>query len=92
MVGSVYGYLKKPMKSMWSPGKNPNNTVHVDDVAGAAWACAEWIAPLGRAEANVLAGEEIVFHNDKKKVKEVEGMPPHDQKLICPLFNLVGPI
>ncbi|KAG6909835.1 hypothetical protein DXG01_015108 [Tephrocybe rancida] len=88
-VGSVYGFLKKPMKSMWSPGKNPNNTVHIDDVAGAAWACAEWVAPLGRAEANTLAGEEILFHNDKKKVKEVQGMPSHDQKLIAPLFNLV---
>ncbi|KAG5716281.1 hypothetical protein E4T56_gene10602 [Termitomyces sp. T112] len=88
-VASVYGYLKKPMKSMWSPGKNPNNTVNVADVAGAAWACAEWIGPLGRTEANVLAGEEILFHNDKKKVREVEGMPPHDQKLIAPLFNLV---
>ncbi|KAH0584080.1 hypothetical protein H2248_009653 [Termitomyces sp. 'cryptogamus'] len=88
-VASVYGYLKKPMKSMWSPGKNPNNTVNVADVAGAAWACAEWIGPLGRTEANVLAGEEILFHNDKKKVREVEGMPPHDQKLIAPLFNLL---
>ncbi|KAF8078139.1 hypothetical protein FPV67DRAFT_1464325 [Lyophyllum atratum] len=81
-VGSVYGYLKKPMKSTWSPGKNPNNTVHL-------WACAEWMAPLGRAAADTLAGEEIVFHNDKKKVKEVEGMPAHDAKLIAPLFNLV---
>ncbi|KAG6832718.1 hypothetical protein H0H92_012290 [Tricholoma furcatifolium] len=88
-VGAIYGYLKKPMKSMWSPGKNPNNTAHVNDIAGAAWACAQWIAPLGRAEANALAGEEIIFHNDKKKVKEVEGVAPHDQKLIAPLFNLV---
>ncbi|KAF5386875.1 hypothetical protein D9615_001683 [Tricholomella constricta] len=89
-VASVYGYLKKPMKSMWSPGKNPNNTIHIDDVAGASWACAEWMAPLGRAAANSLAGEELIFHNDKKKVKEVEGMPPHDQKLVAPLFNLVS--
>lgn len=88
-VASVYGYLKKPMKSMWSPGKNPNNTVHVEDVAGASWACAEWMAPLGRTAANSVAGEEIIFHNDKKKVKEIEGMPPHDVKLIAPLFNLV---
>ncbi|KAG5650371.1 hypothetical protein H0H81_012458 [Sphagnurus paluster] len=89
MVGSVYGYLKKPMKSMWSPGNNPNNTIHVDDVAGAAWACAEWMAPLGRASANAKAGEDVPFHNDKKKVKEVEEMPSHDLKLVAPLFNLV---
>jgi len=88
-VGSVYGYLKKPLKSLWSPGKNPNNTVHVDDVAGASWACAEWMAALGREAANSRAGEQIFFHNDKKKVKEVEGMSSHDQKLSAPLFNLV---
>lgn len=74
----------------WPPGRNPNNTIHVDDVAGAAWACAEWMAPLGRKTADTEAGEEIFFHNDKKKVKEVEGMPPHDQKLVAPLFNLVN--
>ena len=107
-VGSVYGYLKKPLKSLcvtcqstpptiltlhyllrWSPGKNPNNTVHVDDVAGASWACAEWMATLGLEAANSRAGEQIYFHNDKKKVKEVEGMSSHDQKLSAPLFNLV---
>ncbi|KAG6849334.1 hypothetical protein H0H93_009300 [Arthromyces matolae] len=87
-VGSVYGFLKKPMKSMWSPGKNPNNTINVIDVAAASWACAEWIAPIGRLEANILAGEEIIFHNDKKKTKEIEGIPSHDQKVVAPLFNL----
>jgi hypothetical protein len=88
-VGAVYGYLKKPMKSMWSPGKNPSHTVHVYDVAGSMWACATWMASLGRKEADILAGEVILFHNDKSKVKEVASMPPHDQKLIAPLFNLV---
>ncbi|TFK42765.1 hypothetical protein BDQ12DRAFT_696217 [Crucibulum laeve] len=87
-VASVYGYLKKPMKSLWSPGKNPNSTVHVDDIAGAAWASAEWMAPLGRKAADQLAGEEIIFHNDKSKVNEVEGMPAHSQKLIAPVFNI----
>jgi len=88
-VGSVYGYLKKPMKSLWSPGKNANHTVHVDDIAGALWTLAHWITPLGRKAADDLAGEVIPFHNDKSKVKQVEGMPPHNQKLIAPLFNLV---
>jgi hypothetical protein len=77
------------MYHRWSPGKNPSNTVHVDDIAGALWACAQWIAPLGRKAADSLAGEEIFFHNEKRKVKEVEGIPPHNQKLIAPLFNLV---
>jgi len=42
-----------------------------------------------RKEANQLAGELIPFHNEKSKVKEVDGMTPHDQKVIAPLFNLV---
>ncbi|KAF7359382.1 NAD dependent epimerase dehydratase family protein [Mycena sanguinolenta] len=88
-VASVYGHMKKPMKSMWSPGKNPTHTVHTDDVAGAMWTCAQWMAPLGRKEADSLAGEEIIFHNEKSKASEVQGMPPPDKKLIAPLFNLV---
>jgi hypothetical protein len=88
-VASVYGYLKKPMKSVWSPGKNPTNTLHVIDLAGAAWALAQWMASLGRKEADSLAGESIIFRNEKSKVSQVEGMPPHDKKLVAPLFNLV---
>ena len=64
------------------------NTVHVADVAGAAWALAEWMAGLGRTEADSLAGE-VIIPNDKSKVKEVEGAPAHDKKVIAPLFNLV---
>ncbi|KAJ6618315.1 hypothetical protein B0H10DRAFT_2164210 [Mycena sp. CBHHK59/15] len=66
-VASVYGHMKKPMKSMWSPGKNPTNTVHTHDVAGGLWACAQWMALLGRKEADSLAGEIILFHNEKTK-------------------------
>ncbi|KAF8201582.1 hypothetical protein BJ912DRAFT_1116493 [Pholiota molesta] len=88
-VASVYGYLQRPMKSLWSPGKNPTNTIHVDDVAGGAWACANWIAGLGRKAANEIAGVPILFHNDKSKVSEVEGMITHDKKPVVPLFNLV---
>ncbi|KAI0029730.1 NAD-P-binding protein [Vararia minispora EC-137] len=87
-VASVYGYLKKPMKSLWSPGKHPMNTVHTDDVAGASYALALWMAGLGRAEADRVAGETIPFHNDPAKVAEVEGMPPADAKIVAPLFNL----
>lgn len=54
------------------------------------WTCAEWMAKIGRKEANSIAGEEIVFKNEKSKVKEVEGMVPHDQKCIAPLFNIVS--
>lgn len=62
----------------------------MDDVAGAIWALAEWMAKIGRKEADAIAGEEIIFHNEKSKVQEVEGMPPADKKCIAPLFNLVS--
>ena len=73
----------------WSPGKNPTNSIHVVDVAGGAWACANWMANQGRKAADKIAGVKIPFHNDKSKVKEVEGMIPHDQNPVAPLFNLV---
>lgn len=79
----------------WSPGKHPNHTVHVEDVAGALLACAEWIAKTGRKEANSIAGEEVVFKNDKSKIKElqaqgVQGLVGADRKCIAPAFNLVS--
>lgn len=73
----------------WSPGKNAINTVHVLDVAGAAWASANWMAREGRKSANQIAGKPLLFHNDKNKVKEVDGMIPSSEKPIAPLFNLV---
>lgn len=48
------------------------------------------MASTGRQQANTVAGEEIVFRNDKKKIKEVEGVVPPEQKIVAPLFNLVG--
>lgn len=65
------------------------NTVHVTDVSGAAWALAEWMAGLGRKEADSLAGEEILS-NDKSKIKEGTDLPDVNAKLIAPLFNLVS--
>ncbi|TFK25041.1 hypothetical protein FA15DRAFT_668917 [Coprinopsis marcescibilis] len=88
-VAAVYGYLKKPMKSIWSPGKNPNNTVHIDDVAGAAWTAATWVAATGRKAADEAAGEEIIFHNDKNKIKEFTNIVPPSQRVVAPLFNIV---
>ncbi|KAI9452322.1 NAD-P-binding protein [Russula earlei] len=86
-VGLVYGpyidfglmtnVLTKPMKSLWSPGRNAMNTVHSDDVAGGLWAAAEWIV-----------SQQIYWKNDKSKVPEVVGMQPPEKKIIVPLFNL----
>jgi hypothetical protein len=64
--------------------------VHTDDVAGTLWAGAEWIASLGRKEADALAGEEIISHNPRENLMQVDGMPPQDKKLIAPMFNVVS--
>ncbi|KAI0736605.1 hypothetical protein C8Q72DRAFT_800670 [Fomitopsis betulina] len=88
-MAAVYGYLKQPVKGLWSPGKHPSHTVHVDDVAAALWACAEWMASVGgRAKADELAGEEIPWHNDKSKLAEVSEVFPPDRKVVAPLFNV----
>ena len=50
------------------------------------------MAKTGRTEANSLAGEEIVFKNEKSKVDEVEGMVAPSKKVIAPLFNIVSPV
>jgi nucleoside-diphosphate-sugar epimerase len=76
----------------WGPGKDGVNTVHIDDVSGGLWACAKWIASLGRQQANITAGEKIYFHNDKSKVKAIEGACPPDVQPIAPIFNLVRKI
>jgi hypothetical protein len=73
----------------WPPGKDPMHSTHVYDVAGGMWACAQWMVPLGRKQADSLAGEDIIFHNDKEKIKSIEGVAPHNKKLIAPVFNLV---
>lgn len=73
----------------WSPGKNPVNTVHVLDVAGAAWASANWMAREGRKSAHRVAGEALLFHNDKSKVKEVDGVISPHENPVAPVFNLV---
>lgn len=88
-VASIYGYMNKPMKTPWGPGKDGVNTVHIDDVSGGLWACAKWMASLGRQQANIAAGEKIYFHNDKSKVKDIEGACTSDAQPIAPVFNLV---
>lgn len=88
-VASIYGYMNKPMKTPWGPGKDGVNTVHIDDVSGGLWACAEWMASLGRQQANLTAGEKINFHNDKSKVKDIEGTCKPDVQPVAPVFNLV---
>ncbi|KAG8899046.1 hypothetical protein FRB99_006963 [Tulasnella sp. 403] len=89
-LGRVYKYLDEEMKYLWTPDIRMH-TVHLDDVAGAMWAAANWMGPLGRAEANKIAGETIQFWAPEKKelIKDLEGHPPKDQGPIAPLFNIV---
>jgi len=42
--------------------------------------------PPWAQEANVLAGEEILFHNDKKRSRRGRWRTPHDKKIIAPVF------
>lgn len=82
-------FVLRSLYHRWSPGKHPSHTVHVDDVASALWACAEWMANVGgRAKADELAGEEIPWHNDKSKLAEVSEIVPPDRKVVAPLFNV----
>jgi len=91
VISSVYAYMKRNMKSLWSPGKHLHNVVHNEDVAGGLWSCAEWIDRVGgRQKADELAGEEIYWHNDKKMIDKVVGMVGPDVKVKAPLFNLCG--
>ncbi|CAE6432678.1 unnamed protein product [Rhizoctonia solani] len=87
-LGPVYKHLRMEMKYLWSGGLRMN-TVHVDDVAGAMWACAKWMAERGRTQADAEAGEELHFFNDKSKVSEIPFVPPATSAPVAPLFNLV---
>ncbi|KAI0340496.1 hypothetical protein BDW22DRAFT_1430654 [Trametopsis cervina] len=92
-VASTYGYAKEPMKALWSPGKHATHTVHVEDVAGSLFACAEWMVKTGRAQADSIAGEELYCLADKKRVKELqaegtEGLCNPDDKFVAPIFNI----
>jgi len=88
-VSACYGFSKEPLKGLFSPGKHPTHTVHVDDVVGAMWACAEWMTNVGgRQEANAIAGVDIPFKNEKSRIGEVEGIVPPAQAVVAPLFNI----
>ncbi|KAH8829597.1 NAD-P-binding protein [Flagelloscypha sp. PMI_526] len=88
IVASVYGYMQKPMKGLHGPGKHAYNTIHIEDIAGVTWAAAKWMEGLGRAKADEVAGEVIRFRHEKDKVRDVEGSPSPDVKLVAPVFHV----
>jgi hypothetical protein len=60
-------------------------------VSAALWRCAVWIDEIGgREKGDVIAGEVLHWHNDKKHVGQVEGVVPHNVTVKAPLFHLVG--
>lgn len=67
------------------------HTVHLEDVAGALWAVAQWMEPLGRAKANEIAGETLRFYAPEKKdlLKDLEGHLPKGSDPVAPFFNIV---
>lgn len=65
------------------------HTMHSDDLAGAMWACALWMAPLGRKEADRIAGE-LIQPNDKGMLENMEDAADPKKKIIAPLFNVVS--
>lgn len=91
VISAVYAHLRQPVKSLWSPGKFLYNVTHNSDVSAALWRCATWIDEVGgREKAEVLAGEVLHWHNEKKHVSQVEGMVPHNITVKAPLFHLSG--
>lgn len=87
ILGAVYKKAQQEFKFLYP--SNRINTVHTDDVVGAAWAVAEWTSKVEREERNKIAGEEIYFSIDKDFVKDLAGEPGSDVKLVAPLFNIV---
>lgn len=89
-LGRVYKYLNEEMKYLWSSDLRMH-TVHLEDVAGALWAVAQWMEPLGRAKANEIAGETLRFYAPEKKdlLKDLEGHLPKGSDPVAPFFNIV---
>ena len=80
--------LVTPFHVAWAGIRH--NTIHVQDVAGASWAAAVWMAEIGREAGDKMAGEDIYFANEKTKIQDVKGVPDPKAKLTAPLFNLVS--
>ena len=66
------------------------NTVHAKDLAGAAWAAAKWMVPLGRKAANNQAGVEIPCHIPSNDPPKTDEAIPKSQKVVAPVFNVVS--
>ncbi|KZT57458.1 hypothetical protein CALCODRAFT_496101 [Calocera cornea HHB12733] len=90
LIGEVYRYKQRKMRYLWSPQLRLN-TVHTDDISGACWEAAMWMASVGRSAAIDQAGVPMYYGNDPGK-EFPQGLPavvPPDQAPKAPLFNLV---
>jgi len=89
LIGEVYRYKQRKMRYLWSPQLRLN-TVHTDDIAGACWMAAMWMARVGHNTALSQAGVPMYFANDPERFPP--GLPavvPPNQAPRAVLFNLV---
>jgi hypothetical protein len=68
------------------------NTLHSEDVAAAMFHAANWIAGIGRPEANRLAGEVFPHFpaSDSSVEAQANAVVSIAAKPVAPYFNVVG--
>jgi len=89
LIGEVYRYKQRKMRYLWHPQLRLN-TVHTDDIAGACWQAAMWIAAVGRSRAIAQAGVPMYPATDTDRFPP--GLPavvPPNQAPVGVFFNLV---
>ncbi|EJT98406.1 hypothetical protein DACRYDRAFT_24484 [Dacryopinax primogenitus] len=88
LIGEIYRYKKRTMRYLWSPQLRLN-TVHTDDISGACWKVAMWIATVGRNTAIAQAGVAMYFANDEERFPPgLPGVVPPDEAPRAAFFNL----
>ncbi|CCA73720.1 hypothetical protein PIIN_07675 [Serendipita indica DSM 11827] len=87
LCGLIYKSIDKEMKFLWNP-RMRKNTIHIYDLAGAIWACAQWIADKDRATANALAGDILPPSGDKDVPNVPDAVPKSAGGILVPCFNI----
>ncbi len=68
-LGKLYHWLGEPLKLLWGPELRIN-TIHVDEWCPVAWQLVQWVASRSRAEADLLAGEDLPPVRMKDKLQD----------------------
>lgn len=88
VFGKVYNKANRTL-TLYLPGELRKNTIHLYDLAVAAWKSAEWIASITRQAANAIAGVQIPSSGDPEVVKAPEALPSSALSAPIPIFNVV---